>query len=70
MKAKVIPTLLARLDLDRIFAYFVAQQRQDIVERFNDAFEETMAFLSDFPEAGFPLDSDRPRLANIRIKPV
>jgi toxin ParE1/3/4 len=38
--------------------------------RFNEAFEETLAFIADFPELGFPHDSDKKRLAKVRIKPI
>jgi plasmid stabilization system protein ParE len=70
MSVKVIPTIAARLDLDRIFTYFVEQQRPDLAAQFNDAFEETLGFIADFPELGIPLDSEKKRLANVRIKPV
>jgi plasmid stabilization system protein ParE len=29
-----------------------------------------LAFIANFPELGIPLDSERKRLANIRIKPI
>jgi toxin ParE1/3/4 len=70
MSVIVIPTLLARLDLDRIFAYFVEQKEPDVAARFNEAFEETLAFIAEFPELGIPHDSEKKRLAGVRIKPI
>jgi plasmid stabilization system protein ParE len=70
MSAKIIPTPAARLDLDRIFSYFVAKNRPHVAAQFNDAFEETLAFIADFPEMGVPLDSKKKRLAGMRIKPI
>ena len=70
MSSQVIPTVAARLDLDGIFTYFVEQNRPDVAARFNDAFEETLAFIAEFPDLGVPLDSEKKRLANVRIKPV
>ena len=70
MSVKILPTVVARMDLDRIFTHFVEQNRPDVAARFNDAFEETLAFIAEFPELGGPLDSEHHRLANVRIKPI
>lgn len=59
MSVKVIPTVAARLDLERIFAYFVADKRPDLASSFNKAFEEMLGFIADFPELGIPLDSNK-----------
>ena len=70
MSIKVIPTVAARLVLDRIFTYFVEQQRPDLAVQFNDAFEKTLGSIADSPELGIPLDSEKKRWASVRIKPV
>jgi toxin ParE1/3/4 len=70
MSIKVIPTVLARMEFDRVLMYFIENNLPDVASRFKDRFEETLVFIGEFPEMGSPWDSQNKRMSNIRVKPV
>ncbi len=70
MSVHINRTVASREDLQRIFTYFLDQKVPEVAARFLDAYEETLNFLADFPELGSPWESDRKRLANVRVKSI
>ena len=70
MSLRVIETANSLKDLRRILDYFVDQNEPNVGARFIDAYEETLAWIGDFPELGSPWETDAARLQNVRVKPI
>ena len=65
----ILKTFKARLDLAGCFA-FIGEKNLDRASRFLQAAETTFAALARAPGTAAPLDSDNPRLQDVRCARV
>ena len=69
MKVEVVKSSTSERDYAGLLDYFAAID-DSLARRFMKAVDDTVEMVAEFPELGFPWESKRPRLRNLRIRTV